>query len=201
MLYRNLAFPLLRELVNAGDLVARRVFKEEIALRLQEKNRSVILYLLEEGYSEYLNSDEIDSITSEWIYYKKEKIPVINNILFLDLRGIKNLNEIEGLFELESLQELSLNRNWLTTLPESLGNLKSLERLDLSENQLTTLPESIGDLTSLKELDLWENRLTTLPESIGNLISLQTINLKGNQISILPESIGDLSSLKILNML
>ncbi|KKK44646.1 MAG: hypothetical protein Lokiarch_16530, partial [Candidatus Lokiarchaeum sp. GC14_75] len=35
MLHRNLAFPLLKKLTEAGDSVAKRVFKEEIAQRFE----------------------------------------------------------------------------------------------------------------------------------------------------------------------
>ena len=35
ILFRNLTFPLLKELVNAGDPKAKKVFKEEIAMRLE----------------------------------------------------------------------------------------------------------------------------------------------------------------------
>ncbi len=55
LLHRNLAFPLLRELVNAGDLIAKRVFKEEIAKRFESGYLPVTLYLLKEGYLDYLH--------------------------------------------------------------------------------------------------------------------------------------------------
>jgi len=48
---------------------------------------------------------------------------------------------------LSNLEWLWLQRNQLTTLPESIGNLSSLERLWLMGNQITTLPESICNLT------------------------------------------------------
>ena len=42
LLHRNIAFPLLRKLTEAGDQMARRVFKEEIAKRMMEGIRECL---------------------------------------------------------------------------------------------------------------------------------------------------------------
>ncbi|MFX1378377.1 MAG: leucine-rich repeat domain-containing protein [Promethearchaeota archaeon] len=65
ILHRNLAFPLLKRLCEVGDPVARRVFSEEIAIRLGSKHPSVIQYLIQNGYLRYLNSDEFESILDD----------------------------------------------------------------------------------------------------------------------------------------
>ena len=106
----------------------------------------------------------------------------------------------ESIGNLISLQKLCLRGNWLWTLPESIGNLKSLQELDLSINKLTTLPESITKLEALQELDLSENKLTTLPESITKLETLQGLILGDNKLTTLPESITKLKSLQGLNL-
>jgi len=62
ILHRNLAFPLLKALVEAGDPQARKVFKEEIALRLESGYPSVVLYLISQGYLEYLDEEELDTV-------------------------------------------------------------------------------------------------------------------------------------------
>ena len=62
LIHNNLGFPLLKELTNAGDPQTKKVFKEEISTRLQSRYMPVIIYLLEEGYLEYLTYDEIASI-------------------------------------------------------------------------------------------------------------------------------------------
>ena len=62
LLHRNLAFPLLRELVKVGDICAKKVFKEEVAKRLQSGYPSVVLYLIEEEYLNILNQEELDEV-------------------------------------------------------------------------------------------------------------------------------------------
>jgi len=62
LLHRNLAFPLLKKLTEAGDSEARRVFKEEIARRFSIGFRPVQFYLIEENYLSFLNEDELDSL-------------------------------------------------------------------------------------------------------------------------------------------
>jgi hypothetical protein len=58
ILHRNLAFPLLKALTRAGDPVAKKVFSEEIVKRFISGTKSVIQFLLIEGYLEFLNKQE-----------------------------------------------------------------------------------------------------------------------------------------------
>lgn len=64
-LHRNMAFPLLKRLTEEGDSLAKRVFKEEIAKRIQSGYPNVIKYLLLEGYIEYLNKEEWEVLVEE----------------------------------------------------------------------------------------------------------------------------------------
>ncbi|MFX1389090.1 MAG: GTP-binding protein [Promethearchaeota archaeon] len=59
ILHRNLAFPLLHELVKVGDPLAKKVYKEEIALRLESGYPSVIQYLVLGGYLKYFKEEEL----------------------------------------------------------------------------------------------------------------------------------------------
>ncbi|XP_067686600.1 toll-like receptor 4 [Haliotis asinina] len=63
----------------------------------------------------------------------------------------------------ENLQILTLSRNRIRKLPESVfRNLVHLEQLKLDENSLTKLGARIGHMTKLKYLDLSRNELVTL---------------------------------------
>jgi len=62
LLHRNLAFQLLKALVKAGEPLAKKVFKEEIAVRFESGYPSVVLYLIKEGYLDYLNEEELNTL-------------------------------------------------------------------------------------------------------------------------------------------
>ena len=62
ILMSNISFPLLRELSRAGDPVARRLYKEEIALRLESGYPSVVQYILAQGYIGEFSPDEFETI-------------------------------------------------------------------------------------------------------------------------------------------
>ncbi|HDZ19181.1 MAG TPA: hypothetical protein ENH75_12850 [archaeon] len=64
LLVLTLSFPLLKELTNAGDSKAKRVFKEEIGKRLMRGELSSIGYLIDGGYLRFLTCEEIVSIFS-----------------------------------------------------------------------------------------------------------------------------------------
>jgi len=65
ILHRNLAFPLLKKLVEVGDSKAKKVFKDEIALRIASNHPTVINYLVQEGYLRFLSGEELEAIFEE----------------------------------------------------------------------------------------------------------------------------------------
>ena len=101
----------------------------------------------------------------------------------------------ENIGNLDSLQNLQLKDNEISSLPGNIGNLKNLERLIMESNLLTFLPDSFGDLTKLKILRLNDNKLISIPSSIGNLVKLEDLWLQNNQIISLPNEIGNLTNL------
>ncbi len=58
LLHSNLAFPLLKALSKAGDPIAEKVFKEEIAKRISSGYCPTIIYLILEGYFFFLTIEE-----------------------------------------------------------------------------------------------------------------------------------------------
>lgn len=103
LLHRNLAFPLLKKLTEAGDPVAKEVFKHEIAKRIDDGCINVVYYLIIEGYLKYLDREEIQSLFE--INMKLDQ-----NLLHALESGDKNLKNIaKGL--LERLFKLTHEKN------------------------------------------------------------------------------------------
>ena len=223
MIHSNLAFPLLRRLMEVGDLQAKKVFKEEIIKRIKSKHPSVIEYLIREGYAELLTPENFMPIIElEAIVLKDLKILIekpltlqVNDESFANGVGftikdkyVEKLNLIncnlkefpDYIKNLSRINYLNLSLNKIKKLNDDIGYITSLEVLVLDWNKLTFLHENIGNLENLIEFTLSRNQLTSIPESIGNLISLKKIFLEDNNLRQLPESVNKLSSLEILNL-
>ena len=62
LLRSNLSFPLLKALSDAGDPKAKAIFQEEVAKRFESGHPSVVNYLLEQGYLQYLDKDRLKTL-------------------------------------------------------------------------------------------------------------------------------------------
>jgi len=49
-------------------------------------------------------------------------------------------------------------RHLFSVLPETLGEYRGFEELILDDNSLTSLPENIGELINLKRISLYKNK-------------------------------------------
>ncbi|KKL48171.1 hypothetical protein LCGC14_2328210, partial [marine sediment metagenome] len=92
LLHRNLAFPLLERLAEVGDPTARKVFKEEIAIRMESGFPSVVEYLVIQGYLDYLNEDEFDAVV--------RNPKVIDGLINACYKDGEGLYQFDGLYEL-----------------------------------------------------------------------------------------------------
>lgn len=116
----------------------------------------------------------------------------------LDLKKAA-LTSLPREISLLNLQHLTLDENFLVSLPAEIGSLSNLEHLIIQKNKLHSLPEEIGQLR-LIVLNLSENQLVSLPSKIGTISSLQALKVSQNQLQSLPKKIGQLSKLSILNV-
>jgi len=62
LLHSNLAFSLLKRLVDVGDPLAKKVFKEEIANRFESGYPTTITYIVEEKLLHYLSREELKQL-------------------------------------------------------------------------------------------------------------------------------------------
>ena len=96
ILHRNLAFPLLKALCDAGDLMANRKFKEEIAMRYATGHPTVVRFLTQNGYLHYLSEDEFESILIDIDF------PSIQEFSRKISTLLKQLNEPDSVKEIKS---------------------------------------------------------------------------------------------------
>ncbi|TKJ26786.1 MAG: hypothetical protein CEE42_04205 [Promethearchaeota archaeon Loki_b31] len=225
LLHRTLAFPILRALTEAGDQVAKAVFKEEIIKRFESGHPNVVRYLIRGGYirkyakkellEAFLESKEVSILKKLQTFSKTdmeiaEEIDIFyeeshytvkfdkNKLSGLELRSL-NLKqfpiEITGLV---SLKKLFLDYNAIRSLPGEIWQLKNLRELSLASNLLETLPSEISSLKSLESLSVNLNKFKVFPEALTELKNLKYLGLAMNQICDIPESIENLRDLRIL---
>ncbi|MFW9876510.1 MAG: leucine-rich repeat domain-containing protein [Candidatus Thorarchaeota archaeon] len=179
LLNRRLAFSLLKKLIEAGDLVAKKVFKEEVIKRLKSGYSPVIKFLVEEKYLDYLSYEEIKVIFPEFVEYKSHLFPVIDGFLNLHLKGIEDLSKVKGLENLPSLTSLGLGHNFIREI-KGLEKVPNLIGLGLPGNSITEL-KGLENLINLTELYLKDNNIQEIKE-LDNLINLEILDLHSNNI-------------------
>lgn len=225
LLHRNLAFPLLKKLTEIGDLKAKKVFKEEIAKRLESGNPRVIEYLMNEGYIDYLDYENMISAI-----LKPEEAELIFELNEFITERIKKLSE-----KLESKEILDIKlritiddeeREYFTILaenghvsdiflpaiddhnftfyfkeiPDLIGKFASLRRINLSNHNLKELSENFKSLKFLEEVDLSNNNFQIFPKELMNLKNLKKLKISSNYIKEIPKSICHLERLEELDL-
>lgn len=226
LLHSNIAFPLLKKLYLLGDLIAKKVFREEIVKRIENGNSQVTMYLVEEEYINHLDRDEflfsllnhndaeiMHDLENQFnmifdvtfcIEHDKPNTMVIEdkNVIGLNFSTKEISNEIEkvilSLSKLSNLISLSIENSNLKHLPPSIGELKDLQFLNLCNNQIPKIPCTICCLDNLIDLNLENNILHEAPENLLNLNKLVNLNLRKNKISKISESIGKIKNLRYI---
>ncbi len=128
ILHRNLAFPLLKRLSEVGDPIARKVFSEEIAIRLASKHPTVTQYLTQNGYLKYLSPDEFESILDD----------INPNVL----NGL--INELKRLFQQNHQRNIMIPINYIVN--QLIGNF-GIEHISLLTSKiLKNIPSNFREV-------------------------------------------------------
>ncbi|XP_023597653.1 PH domain leucine-rich repeat-containing protein phosphatase 2 isoform X2 [Trichechus manatus latirostris] len=120
--------------------------------------------------------------------YSLEEVPehlfYSQDITYLNLRhNFMQLERPGGLDSLYNLQILCLDGNFLTTLPEELGNLQQLCSLGISFNHFSQIPEVYVKLTTLEKVVMAGNRLEVLNLGVLNRMShIKHVDLRMNRL-------------------
>jgi len=102
--------------------------------------------------------------------------------LHLGCNRITDASVAAVLPHLGRLQELCLEGNRLTALPEAIGGLSKLRELWVHGNALAALPSALGRCASLTVLQAHHNLLRELPAALAAL-PLQGLYLQHNQLT------------------
>ncbi len=225
LLHKDLAFPLLKKLTEVGEVKAKQVFKEEIAKRLESGSLEVIKFLVLEGYTNYLQYEEVilAILRPEEATTIFELNEIIEDIIkklsekmeFKEIPNIKLKLTINGeereaftfLVENGSVVDIFIPgindhsfKFYLVEIPEIIGNLKNLKNITLNGSKIKTLPNTLKKLTSLEKLNLSNNKFQFIPDEIKNIKSLKKLNFAWNRIQKISRSLKDLKNLEELDL-
>ncbi|GAF70768.1 unnamed protein product, partial [marine sediment metagenome] len=162
ILHSNIAFPLLRRLTEAGDPLAKDVFKKEIVKRYKNGTDKTREFLIIEGFLRHLTMDERlhlilnnDDFTtlielSEEIPPFEEEGVLIDSPIIEFLSSCIDTENIK--IENGQITKLKLWNLKLQEFPRSILKFKSLRILNLRNNKLKEIPQDIDKLKNLKEL-------------------------------------------------
>ena len=121
-------------------------------------------------------------------------------VFILDLSGTSIYKLSPQIANLNRLQILILNDNYLTSLSDELLKLSKLQILRVNNNKLTELPAEISKLQNIEEISASYNQLVKIPESVSKINSLEILNLNHNKLSDFVEDCSQLKNLKILDL-
>lgn len=130
ILHRSLAFPLLKRLIEVGDPLAKRSYKEEIALRLESNDIVITQYFIENDMLKLLSEAEQKNIIDAMK-------PGIGKVLLLNYLASKNKEEVNRFDPSTLTLSLDSGRILVTSIHRSkiaytdykpARNLEQLER-------------------------------------------------------------------------
>jgi len=193
ILYRNMAFPLLKELMLAGDPKAKKVFKEEIAYRLESGYPNVVNYLLTEGYLNYFDKEELTTIFENSSLIENT---IKNRNLFYSLRPL--LNKVPHLIKKYVLKILTEDQNTEFNFSDLLSNgyLKHLNTKDWSI--ILDNPKNINRI--LDHHYLFEYLIRENPKVLKNIFLTCFIEFK-SKIRHIIKAVKNISQYHLSNVL
>ncbi|MGQ4874853.1 MAG: leucine-rich repeat domain-containing protein [Promethearchaeia archaeon] len=205
LLHSNLAFPLLRRLTEVGDLQAKRVFKKEIAKRLERGYMPVIKYLMQEGFFNYLNHEELITALLE----PDEANAILELEAIIDEKFEILLDDPDYSMQTQNLNITVKNRHVITLKTDEcdfekvepiLKILKEIRYLEIYFKNVKTFPKSILSYKNLKFLVIDGLEIDELPKEICNMKFLYRLYFCDCIIRKIPKCMINLKDLNTIEI-
>ena len=190
-------------------------------VQILELRNNKITQIVESDFHQFRNLEEIylESNVIERVHEKFVNSSVHTNLSVLSLEDnlIEMIPKLDGLErlkylhlsqnklrevhfgQLDALQEILIDKNNLTSMPNLTKELPSLTKLYLYENNIAGLPIGyFAKLTALNELDLRSNLFAEI--TIGRLDSLKNLMIEDNKLTAMPMFTHSMPALEIMHL-
>lgn len=114
-----------------------------------------------------------------------ETIAQARNLRVLILYGC-GLKEIPGFVFTPWIEEINLNNNKISVVPDAIGAARSLKALRLGGNDLEYISQALCSLENLKVLHAYGNPRLRLPDAIPNLGAMDELMIPDDLPSLTP---------------
>ncbi|MFC1894699.1 leucine-rich repeat domain-containing protein [Candidatus Dependentiae bacterium] len=150
---------------------------------------------------QFVKAEELTEMIKYYKKHGKKQLQLGNlNLKTIDLQLVLQDIQEKNHKDILKLEEIYLDHNLLSILPEEILNFKNLKRIHATNNKLTSIPTNIHYLKKLKYLRLHNNELLYLPENICLMKNLKSISASYNCLKALPQDINRLETLQSLNV-
>jgi hypothetical protein len=165
LLHSNLSFPLLKRLTECGDPVARRVFKEEIAVRFKSGYFPVVTYLAIGGYLQYLNGEEKQLLLEDTIPRYVQQIK--------DLHGQDMFVALDGV--LYSIKGTDIIKEYILTFFEIINDLKEWDKKGMLFSLIAALRGNVLIREYLPHFEQAINKLDYYDRETANFMLIEAL--------------------------
>ena len=118
----------------------------------------------------------------------------------LDLTGFGTDRITNRVYDLTTLESLTLKGNFLKYIHPNIQYLLNLKVLDISNNWIQTFPKQFEELRECRSLNASRNFITGFPLYFYKMLALEELDLSYNLLKEMPIGNGNLELLKVLNV-
>jgi len=124
LLHSNLSFPLLKKLTKAGDKMAKKVFKDEIAERFSSGHSTVMKYLAVRGYLNYLNEEELKTLFETYKENPEKLLEAAPQFTMTIINSFTTKKPFQYIKEVVESIQTEKRAKLLSLIGESIANVK-----------------------------------------------------------------------------
>jgi tetratricopeptide (TPR) repeat protein len=124
LLHSNLSFPLLKKLTKAGDIKAKKVFRDEIAERFSSGHSTVMKYLAVRGYLSYLNDEELKTLFETYKENPEKLLEAAPQYATTIINSFTTKNPFQYIKEVVESIPTERSAKLLSQIGESIANVK-----------------------------------------------------------------------------